>query len=86
MYCQLFSLLIKELEGFGIKPIYINPELTKCGMAPGCKNRIKNYLAAIRRNKRDNSNVTLISLNELRDWRLRHNEIREKEDSFHWKI
>lgn len=77
---------IKELEGFRIKPIYINPELAKCGMALVCKNQLKNYLATIRRNKRDNSNVTKISLNELRDWYLQHNEIPEKEEGFHLKI
>jgi hypothetical protein len=72
---------IKELEGFGLKPRGINAELAKCGMAPVNKARLKNYLATIRRNKRGNSNVTKISLNELKDWCLRNNDIPEKEDT-----
>lgn len=72
---------IQEFERLGLKPREFNPNLAKCGMAPVCSKWLKNYLASIRRNNRVASKVKKISLNELKEWCLRHIEIPEKEDA-----
>lgn len=71
---------IKELEGLGVKPKDINPNLAENGMDPVDGKWLKRHLQQLRESKRGDVQVTKITLRQLKNWCIKNSKIPDKED------